>query len=824
MKSPHTTYLAGLLLALLSSGHAEEAQITVQANQITNTLSPHLSTGACIEDVNHEVYGGIYSQMIFGESFQEPKPPIDIQGFERFGSDLELQDSVISYASDPSIDGKLIWDGPVFSQVTVGVEVLRPSNTPGIAGLILNVQEPGNGIDQFIGYEISLNGAQLVLGRHRNNWEPIATYPCPTPTDQWISLVVQVSNDVLKITVNGQLIATYQDQANPLGAGRVGLRSVFGGASFRNLSVSANGQTTQIGFVAAGNGQAISRMWKTVQQGSGQGTYDLVTANPFLGVQSQSFTFTGGVGEIGIANASLNGWGMNFENNQIYNGLIWVKSGQPTDLFVSAESSDGSVVYAERKLRINEDGWQKLEFTIVPRGSDRHGRFAIKLKSPGSVTVGYVFLEPGSWGLFRGLPVRKDIVKGLIDQGITVLRYGGSMINSPQYHWKNMIGPRDLRPPYDGTWYPYSSNGWGIFDFLNLCEATGFLGIPALNSNETPQDMADFVQYVNGPSFTKWGSKRAADGHPAPYNIEYFEFGNEERIDDTYWQKFQAVAQAVWAADPNVTIVVGDFSYSQPIQDPFHFTGALSGITTLEAHQKILELARQNNRQVWFDVHIGTDGPGADPGLIALPTYVSALNQIGNGARHKVVVFELNANNHEHRRALGNALANNAISRIADALPIVTSANCLQPDGQNDNGWDQGLLFFNPSQVWLQPPGYVTQMLSRSYQPILVNSQVQSSSNVLDVTAKRSTDGKTLVLQVVNLSDQSVLSAISLSGFRPSSSISKAEELAGPLNGVNTAQRPNQLIPTESVWRAQFVNDATNYTFKPYSFTVLTFH
>ena len=32
--------------------------------------------------------------------------------------------------------------------------------------------------------------------------------------------------------------------------------------------------------------------------------------------------------------------------------------------------------------------------------------------------------------------------------------------------------------------------------------------------------------------------------------------------------------------------------------------------------------------------------------------------------------------------------------------PVTTSANCLQPDGQNDNGWDQGLLFLNPSQVW----------------------------------------------------------------------------------------------------------------------------
>jgi hypothetical protein len=56
----------------------------VQANQITKTISPYLGTGACLEDVNHEVYGGIYSQMIFGENFQEPS--FAIEGFKNFGT------------------------------------------------------------------------------------------------------------------------------------------------------------------------------------------------------------------------------------------------------------------------------------------------------------------------------------------------------------------------------------------------------------------------------------------------------------------------------------------------------------------------------------------------------------------------------------------------------------------------------------------------------------------------------------------------------------------------------------------------------------------
>src|SRR5215469_6943039 len=214
--------------------------------------------------------------------------------------------------------------------------------------------------------------------------------------------------------------------------------------------------------------------------------------------------------------------------------------------------------------------------------------------------------------------------------------------------------------------------------------------------------------------------------------------------------------------------VVGDFSYSQPIQNPFSFSGAASGITTLEAHQKILNFAQQHGREVWFDVHVWTAGPGADPTLVALPTYVSALDQIANGAAHKVVVFELNADVHDQARAVGNALAINAISRITDPLPVVTSANCLQSDNENDNGWDQGLLFLNPYQVWLQPPGYVTQLFSNYYEPNLVASAVQSPGDVLDVTATKSTDGKTLVLRVVNISGKPIPTTINLAGFNRS--------------------------------------------------------
>ncbi len=62
------------MLALILSASvvaAQDAVIRVDAGKVENKITPYLY-GACMEDVNHEIYGGIYDQQIFGESFEEP--------------------------------------------------------------------------------------------------------------------------------------------------------------------------------------------------------------------------------------------------------------------------------------------------------------------------------------------------------------------------------------------------------------------------------------------------------------------------------------------------------------------------------------------------------------------------------------------------------------------------------------------------------------------------------------------------------------------------------------------------------------------------------
>jgi hypothetical protein len=226
---------------------------------------------------------------------------------------------------------------------------------------------------------------------------------------------------------------------------------------------------------------------------------------------------------------------------------------------------------------------------------------------------------------------------------------------------------------------------------------------------------------------------------------------------------------------------------------------------------------------VWFDLHVDTNSPVKfNSSLHGMFSFADALAKIAGGARHKVVVFELNAGNHAQKRALANALTLNAVQRDG-RIPIVTSANGLQPDGQNDNGWDQGLLFLNPAGVWLQPPGYVTQMLSRNYLPQLVECRLTGAAGQLDATARRSDDGRTLVLQVVNASQQALAAQIQLAGFAPGKPVAQVLELSGPLEAVNPADKPHAVTPRQSSWKHGARGGSTDYAFPPRSFTVLRF-
>ena len=87
-------------------------------------------------------------------------------------------------------------------------------------------------------------------------------------------------------------------------------------------------------------------------------------------------------------------------------------------------------------------------------------------------------------------------------------------------------------------------------------------------------------------------------------------------------------------------------------------------------------------------------------------------------------------------RALAHAVMLGVVRRSAGFVPLDSPANALQPWKQNDNGWDQGQIFFDASRTWMQPPYYAQQMASAHHQPLLVKADITADS--LDVTVTRS--------------------------------------------------------------------------------------
>ena len=112
MQSWLTTRVLLTMLAGMNCALAQDAVIRIHADQVTHSVSRFL-TGACIEDVNHEIYGGLYSQMIFGESFQEPGKSPGISGMWRGLSRGDAKGAFAILADNPFV-------GAQSQQVTFG--------------------------------------------------------------------------------------------------------------------------------------------------------------------------------------------------------------------------------------------------------------------------------------------------------------------------------------------------------------------------------------------------------------------------------------------------------------------------------------------------------------------------------------------------------------------------------------------------------------------------------------------------------------------------------------------------------------------------------
>ena len=156
-------------------------------------------------------------------------------------------------------------------------------------------------------------------------------------------------------------------------------------------------------------------------------------------------------------------------------------------------------VVVQTSVSVPGSGWQKLTVHwTLPAGSLAKGQSArlVLTQTGGTVDVDDVSLFPND-AVDRMDP---DVLRLAQAWQIPVLRWSGNY--SSGYHWREGIGPREMRPTIRNVaWGGPDSHQFGTDEFLDLARRLG--ATPQIGANVgsgTPEEAAAWVQYCNSPT------------------------------------------------------------------------------------------------------------------------------------------------------------------------------------------------------------------------------------------------------------------------------------------------------------------------------------
>ncbi|KAI0879797.1 glycoside hydrolase family 51 protein [Annulohypoxylon maeteangense] len=257
-------------------------------------------------------------------------------------------------------------------------------------------------------------------------------------------------------------------------------------------------------------------------------------------------------GEVGFRNDGY--WGMDVKAGKKYSGSFWVSGAYSGQFTASLQSNITGETFGTVSIpsQSSRDQWIEHDFEITPfkDAPNSNNTFVLTFDASGvgnsSLDFNLISLFPPTYnGRKNGM--RSDIAEALEQLHPTLFRIpGGNMLeglsNRTWWDWKNTLGPLKNRPGFSGVWGYQQTNGLGLVEYLEFAEDLGMEVVLAvydglaLNGDITPQselrafvdDALDQIEFICGPTDSKWGSVRAELGHPEPWNLQYVEIGNED--------------------------------------------------------------------------------------------------------------------------------------------------------------------------------------------------------------------------------------------------------------------------------------------------------
>ncbi|WP_410769629.1 alpha-L-arabinofuranosidase C-terminal domain-containing protein [Fontibacillus sp. BL9] len=221
------------------------------------------------------------------------------------------------------------------------------------------------------------------------------------------------------------------------------------------------------------------------------------------------------------------------------------------------------------RIELHSHNWQEYEAVLaISRDcADAEFRVYVPAEHPrwqDSVSTGMLWIDHVSL-----LPedhiglVKREVVEMSRDLNAGMMRLAGNYISA--YHFEHGIGPVLERPVmFNEAWGGWTSKYFGTDEFIQFCRELNVEPLICVNDGSgTPEEAAQWIEYCNGGIDTPMGAKRAANGHPEPYGVKYWEIGNEvwgawqvgTCTGEQFARRTLSFIEAMKTADPSIVIL-----------------------------------------------------------------------------------------------------------------------------------------------------------------------------------------------------------------------------------------------------------------------------
>ncbi|WP_020617869.1 alpha-L-arabinofuranosidase C-terminal domain-containing protein [Paenibacillus daejeonensis] len=233
-------------------------------------------------------------------------------------------------------------------------------------------------------------------------------------------------------------------------------------------------------------------------------------------------------------------------------------------------------------IALTSHNWNAYETTLSVSRACAEAELRVYVPSdhprwPDHVSTGMLWLDHVSLLAADNVAlVKREVVERTRDLNAGMMRLSGNYISA--YHWEHGVGPVLERPVmYNEAWGGWTSKYFGTDEFIAFCRELGVEPLISVNDGSgTPSEAADWIQYCNGGTDTPMGALRAANGHPEPYGVKYWEIGNEVwgawQVGTCSAEDFAArtvdFAKAMKAADPSIVLLAcghTDQAWNKPV-------------------------------------------------------------------------------------------------------------------------------------------------------------------------------------------------------------------------------------------------------------------